>query len=126
LQSENAPLAFFVIVEFFVVNPLGLEAKRTSRPLVIVQRDVSEFVEYFGQVGVAEIEKAIAILNALPPASKMTATLEEFAVSTKRQHFAADALGLFDLKSYAGRARLRLTSVNVSLTDGPGPGCIGQ
>ena len=57
-----------------MVNPLGLEAKRTSRPLVIVQRDVSEFVEYFGQVGVAEIEKAIAILNALPPASKMSAT----------------------------------------------------
>ena len=50
LQSENAPLAFFVLFEFFVV------------------------VEYFGQVGVAEIEKAIAILNALPPASKMSAT----------------------------------------------------
>jgi len=49
------------------------ESYRWNIPIITYGFD-SEFVEYFGQVGVAEIEKAIAILNALPPASKMSAT----------------------------------------------------
>ena len=36
------------------------------------------FMDYFGQKGVAEVNKAVAILNNLPPFSSMSASLNEF------------------------------------------------
>lgn len=76
------------------------ESYRWNIPVITYGFD-SEFVEYFGQAGVDEVEKAVAILNALPPASEMSATLEEFPLDTKRQNGRAESLNLLHLQSYA-------------------------
>ncbi|MEW6156311.1 MAG: hypothetical protein AB1813_02705 [Verrucomicrobiota bacterium] len=57
------------------------------------------FLTYFGQKGVQEIEKAIAILNALPPMSQVN--LNDFPLDTRRLNPRAQALNLLDLKSIA-------------------------
>src|SRR6185503_12056596 len=54
----------------------------------------------FGPKGVAAVEEAIGILNALPPASQMSATLTEFPLDTKSQNGTAATLGLNDVKSF--------------------------
>jgi hypothetical protein len=59
------------------------------------------FVNYFGPRGVAEVNKAIAILNALPPFSKMSSNLNEYSLNTRRVNYQASALQMYDLKSVA-------------------------
>jgi len=59
------------------------------------------FVSYFGQRGVEEVEKAIAILNALPTATKLKSRLDTYPTDTRRVNQRASALQLLDLKSYA-------------------------
>jgi hypothetical protein len=59
------------------------------------------FKNYFGQRGMDEVRKAIAILNNLPPMSKLSTDLREFPTDTRRVNYTASSLGLFDLKSYA-------------------------
>ncbi len=61
----------------------------------------SSFKTYFGQRGVDEINKAIAIINNVPPMSKMSQDLREFPVNTRSINYQATALGLYDLKSMA-------------------------
>jgi hypothetical protein len=58
-----------------------------------------EFLSYFGQTGVTEIEKAIRFLNNLPRAEQMN--IDDFPLSSQRLNHRAQALGLLDLKSYA-------------------------
>src|SRR5437879_4157747 len=55
------------------------------------------FLNYFGQRGVDEINKAIAILNALPAYSQMSSNLDEFPLDTRRENYRASALALADL-----------------------------
>jgi len=74
------------------------EAYRWNIPVIYYGFDKS-FVNYFGQAGIDAIEQAIAILNALPPASEMSTDLAEFPFDTKRSKTGAD--NLMDLKSYA-------------------------
>jgi hypothetical protein len=57
----------------------------------------ADFLSYFGQRGVDEVEKAISILNALPAASNVN--LDDFPLSSLRVNHRAQALGLTDLKS---------------------------
>jgi hypothetical protein len=76
------------------------ESYRWNIPVITYGFD-PEFVEYFGQAGVDEVEKVIAIFNALPPASEMSVTLEEFPLDTKGFNGLADAYRLIDLKSHA-------------------------
>ncbi|MBE0543459.1 MAG: hypothetical protein IH623_19110 [Verrucomicrobia bacterium] len=59
------------------------------------------FLNYFGQRGVDEINKAFAILNNLPAVSQISPTLEEFPLDTRRENLRASALFLLDLKSAA-------------------------
>jgi hypothetical protein len=59
------------------------------------------FVDYFGQKGVTEVNKAVAILNNLPPFSSMSASLNEFPTDSKRINYQAYAVYLLDLKSQA-------------------------
>ncbi|TAL01029.1 MAG: hypothetical protein EPO07_08925 [Verrucomicrobia bacterium] len=82
-------------------GPMNLgEEYRWNIPTIIYGYDES-FLNYFGQQGVNEIEKAIAILNAVPAASKMSADLREFPTDTRRFNQRASALGLLDLKTQA-------------------------
>ena len=59
------------------------------------------FMDYFGQKGVAEVNKAVAILNNLPPFSSMSASLNEFPTDSKRINYQAYGVFLIDLKSSA-------------------------
>ena len=74
------------------------EEYRWNVPVVTYGFDPS-FVNYFGTNGVAEVEKAIQMLNGLPPASLMD--LQQFPVSTVGKNHEADTLNLSDLKSTA-------------------------
>jgi hypothetical protein len=80
---------------------LGSEYRR-NLPVLTYGFDQS-FLDHFGERGVQAVEEAIAILNALPPASEMD--LDVFASNTKGINFEAQAIGSVDLKS-AALARL--------------------
>jgi len=79
---------------------LPTEAYRWNVPIVTYAYDYT-FLQYFGTNGVNAVEEAIAILNALPPVSQMSATLSEFPLDTKAENQTAGSLGLLDLKSLA-------------------------
>lgn len=79
---------------------LPTEAYRWNTPVITYAFDLT-FLRYFGTNGVAAVEEAMAILNALPPASKMSADLSEYPLDTKSENGTAAALGLLDIKSYA-------------------------
>ena len=59
------------------------------------------FAAYFGAKGTQAVVEAMAMLNAIPPVSKMSADLSEFPTYTRHVNYRAQALGLLDLKSYA-------------------------
>lgn len=75
--------------------PLG-EEYRWNIPVVTYAFDQS-FLEYFGSNGVAAVESAFAILNALPRASEMVLT--NFPLLTIRVNYRAESMLLMDLKS---------------------------
>lgn len=79
---------------------LPFEAYRWNLPVITYAFDLS-FLRYFGTNGVAAIEEAMAILNALPPASRMSSDLSEFPLDSKSENSEAAALGILDLKSFA-------------------------
>jgi hypothetical protein len=79
---------------------LPFEAYRWNVPVLTYAFDYS-FLQYFGPEGVRAVDEAIAILNALPPASQMSATLTEFPFDTKHENGTAATLGLLDVKSLA-------------------------
>lgn len=57
----------------------------------------SSFLDYFGQAGVAAIDNAFAILNALPSADEIN--IAEYSIDPRRVNYPAQAINLFDLKS---------------------------
>jgi hypothetical protein len=69
---------------------------RWNVPVVTYAFDKS-FVDFFGSNGVAAVEGAIAILNALPPASSVA--VSNFPAQVLRYNFAAQSQQLFDLKA---------------------------
>lgn len=72
---------------------------RWSTPVITYGFDAT-FIDYFGAEGVSAVQKAFAILNALKPASQMSAGLREFPLRTSGVNFAAQRLHLFDVKSF--------------------------
>ncbi len=58
-----------------------------------------DFLNYFGQRGVEEVEKAIRFINDLPRASQLN--LDLFPLTSQRVNHRAQAVGLVDLKSEA-------------------------
>jgi hypothetical protein len=82
-------------------GPMNIgEEYRWNIPTITYGFD-KDFLDYFGQRGVDEVNKAVAILNNLPPVSKMSATLAEFPQDTRQINYRASALLLMDLKSMA-------------------------
>ena len=81
-------------------GPMSLsEAYRWNVPVITYAYDLT-FLRYFGTNGVAAIDEAMAILNALPPASQMSTDLSEYALDTKSENGTASTLGLIDIKSF--------------------------
>jgi hypothetical protein len=56
------------------------------------------FIEYFGTNGMQAVREAMAILNNLPPASKID--LNNYPLDSKLLNYQAQLAGLLDLKSY--------------------------
>lgn len=76
----------------------AFEGYRWTVPVITYAFD-STFLRYFGTNGVADVERAIEMLNSLPAASAMSETLDEYPLDTKAENGDAAALGLIDLKS---------------------------
>ena len=76
------------------------EAYRFNMPVLTYAYDAS-FLRYFGANGVAAIESAMKVLNDIPAADSMSATLEEFPTTTLRHNATASALSIADLKTTA-------------------------
>lgn len=92
-------------------GPMNLgEEYRWNMPIVTYGFDES-FLNYFGQRGVEEVEKAIKILNDLPPVSQMSPDLSEFPLDTRRMNYRANALFVYDMKSWALAALLESLGV---------------
>jgi hypothetical protein len=78
-------------------GPMNIgEGYRWNMPVVTYGFDRS-FLDYFGSNGVAAVEGAIGILNALPPASSVVLTNYPLAIWSVNN--TANALNLVDLKS---------------------------
>ena len=73
------------------------EAYRWNVPVIYYGFDQA-FVDYFGEPGIEAVESAFAILNALSPASEMSASLAEFPLHTKAHN--GEAHNLLDIKSH--------------------------
>ncbi len=92
-------------------GPMNIgEGYRWNIPVVTYGFDHS-FLNYFGSNGVAAVESAIALLNALPPASSIN--LSDYSPSALRTHASAQASHLLDLKSMS----LFLLLEQMGLTD---------
>jgi hypothetical protein len=57
------------------------------------------FKNFFGQPGIDAVEKAVAMLNAIPPASQID--LSTARLTGKRIHATAQTIDVYDLKSFA-------------------------
>jgi hypothetical protein len=78
-------------------GPMNInEEYRYNVPVLYYAFD-DTFLSYFGQKGVEEVEKAIAIINALPPMSSVD--IGAYPVETRRVNSRAQTLALLDLKS---------------------------
>lgn len=78
-------------------GPMNLgEGYRWNVPVITYGFDRS-FLDYFGSNGVAAVEGAIGILNALPPASSIN--LSNYPQAIWRVNYRAQAAHLLDLKS---------------------------
>jgi len=94
-------------------GPMNLGEEYRFNLKVITYGFDSTFKNYFGERGMQEVRKAIAVFNNLPPMSKLSADLREFPTDTRGVNYRASSLGLVDLKSYALAAlveQLGLTS----------------
>jgi len=88
------------VVPVDIGGPMNLgEEYRWNLPLITYGFDES-FLNYFGTRGVDEVEKAIKILNDLPPFSQMSRDLSEYPLDTRRVNHRGAALYLLDLKSF--------------------------
>jgi hypothetical protein len=71
----------------------------------------ADFLNFFGVRGTEEIEKAIAILNNLPPAD--TLNIDDYPLESLRMNHRAQAVGILDLKSTA----LQFLTVSMGIAD---------
>ncbi|HEX3857366.1 MAG TPA: hypothetical protein VHY30_08730 [Verrucomicrobiae bacterium] len=84
--DENAP------------KNLGEEYRRNT-PVMYYAEDAS-FLDFFGSNGVVAVDGAFTIMNNLTNVSSYSASLSEFPLESRHINFQAQALGLFDLKSF--------------------------
>src|SRR5947207_13799090 len=79
------------------MNAAAGEEYRWNTPNVFYVYD-APFFYFFGTRGMEETEKAIQILNDLPPASQLN--VDDYPMTTERINFRAAAIGLSDVKSW--------------------------
>ncbi len=90
---------------------LGEEFRRNI-PVMYYAYDAN-FFDYFGTDGATSVDAAFTILNSLTNVDSYSQQLSEFPIETRQQNYQAQALGLFDLKSFT----LGLMMQQVGLAD---------
>ena len=75
------------------------EEYRWTKPVLYYACD-DNFINYFGPQGMAAIDGAFAVFNQLTNVSSYSTGLDEFPMESMRVNFQAEALGLFDIKSF--------------------------
>src|SRR5258705_549693 len=80
-------------------GPMNLGEEYRWNVPVVYYAFTPEFLNYFGQHGVDEVEKAMKLVSDLPPASQLR--LEDYPLTSQRVNYRAQALGLVDLRSTA-------------------------
>ena len=88
------------------------EEYRWNTPVIYYGFDQS-FLDYFGSNGVAAVEQAFAVLNGMTNFSKYSVNLSEVPLETTRLNYRAQALNLYDLKTFT----LFLVVEELGLTD---------
>jgi hypothetical protein len=73
------------------------EEYRRNTPVVYYAFDEA-FRDYFGDIGVQEIDKAMAIYNSVGKSSQLN--IDDYPMDSRRVNFRAQADGLLDLKSF--------------------------
>ena len=80
------------------MNVAAGEEYRWNTPDIFYAYD-APFLDFFGTRGMEEVEKAVKIINDLPPASLLN--VNDYPMTGERINFRAAALGLWDLRSTA-------------------------
>jgi hypothetical protein len=80
-------------------GPMNLGEEYRWNVPVVYYAFTPEFLNYFGQKGVDEVEKAIKFMNDLPPVSQLN--IDDYPLTSQRINHRAEALFLVDLKSEA-------------------------
>ncbi len=96
---QTIRLGYDLNVRAYFGGPVNLGEEYRWNVPVVYYAFTPQFLNYFGQTGVTEIEKAVKILNDLPPASQLN--LDIYPLTSQRVNHRATALGLIDLKSEA-------------------------
>ena len=96
---QTAAIGYGPPTSFVAPKNLGEEFRRNT-PVVYYAYDAN-FLDYFGSNGVVAVDGAFAILNALTNVDNYSKSLSEFPLETRHINYQAQALGLFDLKSWA-------------------------
>lgn len=79
------------------------EEYRWNKPVLYYSYDAN-FLDYFGSNGVAAVDSAMAMLNSLTNVSKLSVQLNEYPLQATRENYLAEALSLYDLKTWALKA----------------------
>jgi len=95
----QTPRLGYVTSSAIIGGPMNLGEEYRWNVPVVYYGFTPEFMNYFGQHGVDEIEKAIQFLNDLPSASELN--LDDYPLTSQKVNHRAQALGLVDLKSEA-------------------------
>ena len=75
------------------------EEYRRNTPVMYYSCDAN-FVDYFGSNGVAAVDQAMAILNAITNVSQLSPDLTEYPLQSLRENYVAEALFLVDMKTW--------------------------
>ena len=96
-----------------LIGPKNIgEEYRRNTPVLYYTYDAN-FLDYFGSNGTFAVDQAMSILNSLMNVSQYSGDLSEFPLSTIRENYAAEALFIYDLKSWT----LHLMLEQLGLTD---------
>jgi hypothetical protein len=97
LAAWQTPRLGYALNMPFAGGPMDIGEEYRYNVPVVYYGFTPDFLNYFGQKGVDEIDKAFKIINEIPSASKVD--LSDFPFTSQRVNHRAAALGLVDLKS---------------------------
>jgi len=102
-------LGYDVAAPLMTYGPMNLGEEYRWNVPILYYAFTSDFLNYFGEYGANEIDKAIAMINNLPPVSSLN--IDDFPAGSLRINHRAQAAGLTDLKSFALREMLYLLGI---------------